>query len=108
MRRRGLTLLETMVALVILGLVVTGFLSVFQGSTRLERDAETWTVAAAYAEDAMESVKLGEEVGPATLPGGFGRHVDIRPWADRIQLVHVVVSLPGGGDVTLDRLVDAR
>ena len=108
MKRSGVTLLETMVALVILGLVVTGFLEVLQGSNRLARDSETWTIAVAYAEDAMESLKLGDEVGSEQLAGGFRRHVEVRPWLDRIRLVRVVVSLPGGGEVALDRLVEER
>jgi prepilin-type N-terminal cleavage/methylation domain-containing protein len=74
-RRSGLTLLETMVALVILGLVAVGFLAVFQGSTRLAREAERWSEAVAYAEDAMEAGKLDprELLAPTRvdLGGGF-------------------------------------
>lgn len=108
MKRDGLTLLETMVALVILGLVVVGFLEVFQGSTRLARDSETWTVAVAYAEDAMETVKMGNELTREALPGGFERQVESRPWREGIRRVTVVVVLPGGGRVALDRLIEER
>ena len=107
MKRNGLTLLETMVALVILALVVTGFLEVFQGSSRLARNAETWSTAVAYAEDGMEAVKLGEELPGEALPGGFERHVETRSWRDGIQLVTVVVALPDGGRISLQRLVEA-
>ena len=118
MRRSGLTLLETMVALVILGLVVVGFLAVFQGSTRLARDSERWSEAVAYAEDAMEAVKLDprELLAPARveLRGGFERSVETRAWGgaggdDSVRLVTVVVTLPdGGGRMTLSRLVATR
>lgn len=108
MKRNGITLLESMVALVILGLVVTGFLEVFQGSSRLAHDAEMWSTAVAYAEDGMEAVKLGEAVRPEVLPGGFERRVEAQPWRDRIRLVTVIVSLPDGGRVSLERLVDER
>ena len=118
MRRSGLTLLETMVALVILGLVVVGFLAVFQGSTRLARDSERWAEAVAYAEDAMEAVKLDprELLAPARveLRGGFERSVETRAWGagggdDSVRLVTVVVTLPdGGGRMTLSRLVATR
>jgi len=114
-RRSGLTLLETMVALVILGLVVVGFLAVFQGSTRLARDSERWAEAVAYAEDAMEAVKLDpqELLAPARveLRGGFARSVETRAWGgdDSVRLVTVVVTLPdGGGLMTLSRLVATR
>ena len=111
MKRNGLTLLESMVALVILGLVVTGFLEVFQGSSRLARNAETWSTAVAYAEDGMELVKSGEELPREALPGGFERHVETQPWRRGIRLVTVIVSLPDGGRggrVSLERLVEER
>ena len=108
MKRDGLTLLETMVALVILGLVVVGFLEVFQGSARLAASSETWSQAVGYAEDAMETVKMGNELTREALPGGFERRVETRPWRDGIRLVTVVVSLPGGGQVALNRLVEER
>jgi len=114
-RRSGLTLLETMVALVILGLVVVGFLAVFQGSMRLARDSERWAEAVAYAEDAMEAVKLdpAELLAPAPveLRGGFERSVETRAWGgdDSVRVVTVVVTLPdGGGHMTLTRLVATR
>ena len=113
MRQGGLTLLETMVALVILGLVVLGFLAVFQSSTRLAGDSERWSRAVAYAEDAMETVKLEPppgSAGPARagLAGGFARSVEARAWDDSLRLVTVVVTLPDGGRVTLNRLVEVR
>ncbi len=120
MRRGGLTLLETMVALVILGLVVLGFLAVFQSSlavfqssTRLAGDSERWSRAVAYAEDAMETVKLDPPLGSAGparagLAGGFARSVEARAWDDSLRLVTVVVTLPDGGRVTLNRLVEIR
>ena len=109
-RRSGLTLLETMVALVILGLVVVGFLEVFEGSTRLARDSETWATAVAYAEDGMELAKLETRVGGSrdALPGGFERSIATRVWRDGIDLVTVRVSMPGGGGVSLDRLMETR
>ena len=112
MRRGGLTLLETMVALVILGLVVLGFLAVFQSSARLAGDSERWSQAVAYAEDAMETVKIDPRgsAGPARagLAGGFAQSVEARAWDDSLRLVTVVVTLPGGGRVTLNRLVEVR
>ena len=112
MTRDGLTLLETMVALVILGLVVLGFLEVFQGSARLAADSETWSQAVAYATDEMEAVKLDPESAVAgsreALAGGFARQTETRPWGRGVRLVTVVVFLPRGGRLTLNRLVEAR
>jgi prepilin-type N-terminal cleavage/methylation domain-containing protein len=110
--RRGLTLLETMVALVILGLVVLGYLELFGTTVRAAGGAETWSQAIAYAEDGMERIKLdpGDAVsrGEETLPGGFGRRANAQPWQNGLQHVTVIVTLPGGGEFALSRLVELR
>ena len=110
--RQGLTLLETMVALVILGLVVLGYLELFGTTVRAAGGAETWSQAVAYAEDGMERVKLVPEEavgrGADALPGGFERRVSAQPWQNGLQHVTVVVTLPGGGEFALSRLVELR
>ncbi len=109
MNPRGLTLLEVMVALVILGLVGVGYLELFGGALHVADNARTWSQAVVYAEDAMEELKLepGRIVSliPEPLEGGFTRHVEARPWGDGLWRVTVVVTLPGGGHYDLDRLV---
>jgi prepilin-type N-terminal cleavage/methylation domain-containing protein len=106
---RGFTLLEAMVALVILGLVSVGFLDLFASALRAAHDARLWSQAVAYAEDAMGRVKIEPgwvlSSAPEPLDGGFERHVETRPWRDGLLRVTVVVSLPGGGSYDLDRLV---
>lgn len=108
MASRGLTLLETMVALVILGVVVVAYLEVFGGSARAARNTETWSQAVAYAEDALERWKVHGEVAglerPQDLPGGFQRWIKRRPWNDDLTRVTAVVLLPGGGRFELDLL----
>ncbi len=112
MKRDGLTLLETMVALVILGLVVVAYLEVFAATTRTVRNAETWSQAVAYAENAMEVVKIDPRNalagGSEQLGGGFERQVETRHWSEGIQLVTVRVSLPDGGRFTLNRLIEIQ
>ena len=113
MSARGLTLLETMVALVILGVVVVSYLEVFGGALRVADDARTWSRAVAYAEDGMEQVKLAPPEAaaalsaPERLVGGFERWVETRQWAGGDGLVHVTirVSLPGGARYALEQLV---
>lgn len=109
--RAGLTLLETMVALVILGLVVLGYLELFTASSRSTRQAEIWSQAVAYAEEAMETVKIDpaeSPLGREPLTGGFERVVESRSWDAATQLVTVVVYLPEGGSFTVSRLFGAR
>ena len=109
--QRGLTLLEVLVALVVLSLVALAYLQVFHGSHALVVSAREWSQAIAYAEDATERTKLGsaQPSGPEALPGGFRRQVTTRPWQAGLTLVTVTVFLPGEGRFDLDRLarVDA-
>jgi type II secretory pathway pseudopilin PulG len=94
------SLLETVVALVILGLAGVGFLEAFQGTSRSARDSEAWVEAVAVAEAALEEVKLG------SAPTAAAR-VDTQPWpgAEGVELVSVTVALPDGGAFVLRRLV---
>ena len=110
--QRGLTLLEVMVALVILSLVALGYLQLFHGSHRLVGAAREWSQAVEYAQDAMERVKLG---GPnvlgmpaESLPGGFRREITSRPWQPGLTLVTVTVFLPAGGHFDLNGLTRDR
>lgn len=101
--RRGLTLLEVLVALVILSMVVAGYLELFHGSHVLLARSRMWTEAIAYAADGMEQVKVGAE--PVThLPGGFRRQVTSRPWTGGLRRVTVTVILPSGARFDLERL----
>lgn len=105
---RGLTLLEVMVALVILGLVGLGYLQLFHQSHRVVADSRQWLAAVVYAEDAVEDVKLqGITNLPVAedLPGGFRRQISASPWRPGLAAVTVTVSLPGGGSFDLQRLL---
>jgi prepilin-type N-terminal cleavage/methylation domain-containing protein len=108
--RRGFTLLETMVALVILGVAVAGYLELFGGSTRLAATSHTWSQALGYAEEALEEIKLDPRRMVATiaepLPGGFTRTIRAEHWSSRLELVTVVVGLPTAGELRVARLVE--
>lgn len=111
--RTGLALLEVMVALVILGLVATGFLEIFGGALRASSEARTWAQALVYAEQGQEVVKI--ESGRRTriarqeepLGGGFSRRVELRPWRDGVARATVTVTLPDGARFEVERLVPA-
>jgi prepilin-type N-terminal cleavage/methylation domain-containing protein len=105
---RGLTLLEVLVALVILSLVGMAYLDLFHQSHRITADSRQWSAAVGYAEDAMERIKLqGVPAQPTVddLPGGFKRQISARLWKPGLTVVEVSVALPGGGKFDLDRLV---
>jgi prepilin-type N-terminal cleavage/methylation domain-containing protein len=110
-RRDGLTLLETMVALVILGLVVVGYLEVFGASVRAAQSATEWSRAVTYAEAGMEMAKLNLPAalgrGTESFEDGFARRVEVGSSSPGLQLVTVTVTFPDGGRFTLNRLLEA-
>jgi prepilin-type N-terminal cleavage/methylation domain-containing protein len=108
--RSGLTLLEVMVALVILGLVGAGFLEAFAGALRATAQTREWAQGLVYAELGQEQLKIGdsENNGDGPLGGGFTRHTEVRPWRPGIDRATVTVELPDGRRFQLDRLVPAQ
>jgi hypothetical protein len=108
--RRGLVLLEVMVALIVLSLVGVGALRLVHQGSQLVTNAHTWSDAVTYAEDGMELAKLGSTAlhGPPgdALPGGFRRQITRQPWSTdgTLDRVTVTVFLPGGGRFDLDRV----
>lgn len=101
--RRGLALLEVLVALLILSMVVAGYLELFHSSHVLLGRSRVWTRAIAYASDGMEQAKLGER-GTVTLPGGYRRQVISATWAPGIESITVRVTLPDGARFDLRQL----
>jgi prepilin-type N-terminal cleavage/methylation domain-containing protein len=111
MKEKGFTLLEAMVALVILALVVVGYLEVFGAGARNTRNVETWTQAVTYAEEGMELAKLNLESallrGRESLPAGFQRQITSRPTDGTILMVTVTITFPESGRFVLNRLVES-
>jgi type II secretory pathway pseudopilin PulG len=101
-----MTLLESIVALVILGLAATGFLELFQRATVATRDTANWSRAVAVAELTMEQAVLRRTAARDTVDG-VGRRVEIRPWAGGLREIVVTVDVPPpvGASVVLHRLV---
>jgi len=102
-----MTLLESIVALVILGLAATGFLELFQRASVATRDTAAWSHAVRVAEFTMERAVLSPQVLADTL-NGVRRQVELRPWGTtglREIIVSIEVPPPGRALVTLHRLV---
>ncbi len=110
MNRPGLTLLETLIALVILGLVVVSGLELLAGTRRLSGQADAWARAVTYAEEGLDGVLAGpgalQGTQLDTLPGGFRRRIGVRPWEEPgVIRVDVIVTWPDDGRFELSRLV---
>lgn len=97
-----------MVALVILGLVATGYLQLLQASHVLVAGAREQAQAVSYADAGMERAKLErpELDSDATelLPGGFRREVATRRWRPGFAVLTVTVFLPEGARFELARV----
>ena len=107
-----MTLLESIIALVILGLAAVGALELLGGASRTTREAEAWARAVAYAEAGVEAAKLGtagvSTLGREDAPApGYTRRIDVRPWGPRLADVTVTVTLPAGRAFVVHRLVPA-
>ena len=104
-----MTLLETVVALVILSLSAIGVLGIFQQANRAAGDAQTWSVATGYAEQGMEAAKIGptalRELDTSPLSGGYGRRIEVHPSVSGLADVSVTVTVPGGASLVVHRLV---
>jgi type II secretory pathway pseudopilin PulG len=102
-----MTLLESIVATVILGLAAVGFLELFQRATIATRDAGSWSRAVAAAERSMESAVLRPEAVSDSVDG-MRRRIELRqsrvPGVREIVVI-VDVPPPTGARVELRRLV---
>ena len=103
-----MTLLEALVALVILGASAAGFLGVFQNSARAVQAAESWNSASAEAEAALEDAVRATREGtaaPEISAPNAGTRLDVRPWSAKVDDIVVQVTLPDGRTLTVHRLV---
>lgn len=102
-----MTLLESVIALVIVGLAALGFLNLFEGGARLPAAAREWNSAVSYAEEGMELAKLRLPV-PGRNGAGLSRRVERKYFAKRVDEIRVVVTLDGGRVFEVRRLAATR
>lgn len=108
-----MTMLEALVALVILGASAAGFMGVFQNGSRSMQSASEWNRATAVAEAALEESVREQIAGtdPVRSPEdvtGIQTRIVAQPWSDRVEDVIVRVTLPDGRSMTVHRLVRRR
>lgn len=104
-----MTLLESLVALVILGLAAVGFLELFQRASVATRDTASWSRAVSVAELAMERAVL-HPVASSDTSHGLRQQVSIAAWQHGLRQITVTVDVPppAGAHVVLHRLVAAQ
>ncbi|MBA3646494.1 MAG: hypothetical protein H0W63_09980 [Gemmatimonadaceae bacterium] len=104
-----MTLLESIVALVIVGVFAVSCLELFQTVTVGARDSTDWATAVAYAEMEMETAKVGGAAAASTYPVNRGfttTSVRTQIHAGLAEIV-VIVRFPRGGRFELRRLVES-
>lgn len=108
-----MTLLEALVALVILALSAVGYLDVFQGSARSVRGAAEWSRLVTLAESRMEGAALGDglqaqearrRADGSVEDAGYRQEVVVRPWRDGVNEIVVRITAPDGTAYELRRL----
>jgi type II secretory pathway pseudopilin PulG len=105
-----MTLLEAVVAVVVLGVAAVVSLDLSRGASAITRDSAAWERAVAVGESALAEAVAG--TGPGGPPRGAavsGPTTDVtrRPWGAGVDRVDVTVRLADGRTLRLARLVPA-
>ena len=95
-----MTLLESIIASVLLAVTAVVCLDATRGAAALQQKSAMWTRAVAHAESELVSVTSG---GPSASTTRVSR----RPWRDGLELIEVEVPMAGGASFRLTRLVEA-
>lgn len=95
-----MTLLESIIASVLLAVTAVVCLDATRGAAALQQKSAMWTLAVSHAESELASVTSG---GPASSTTRVSR----RPWRDGLELIEVEVPMAGGTSFRLTRLVEA-
>ena len=99
-----MTLLESVIAFVLLAVVGVACLDLTRGATSLQTSSVEWTRAVAIGESALDAATAG---APLDDPAFRGARITRRPWGadEGVDLVEVAVPLPNGALFRSSRLV---
>jgi hypothetical protein len=93
------TLLESIIASLLLAVTAVACLDATRGAAELQRSSVVWTQAVADAESELATVSQGGRPLQTT-------RVLRRPWRDGLELLEVDVPMANGSRFQLSRLVD--
>ncbi len=103
-----MTLLESIIASVLLAVTAIVCLDATRGAAQLQRRSEAYTVALSQAESELALVSAGDAAPDESITRE-SVHVTRRPWPEspeRIDVLEVDVQVEGGGHVRLVRLME--
>lgn len=99
-----MTLLESIIASVLLAVTAVVCLDATRGAARLQQRTGAWTNAVSQAESALALASADAPADDRTAA-----RVTRRPWGDeatRLDLIEVEVPVAGGGSYRMARLVE--
>ncbi len=107
-----MTLLESIVAFIVLALVGIACLDLSRGAIELQRSSEEWTRAVTIGESALAAAAADANAANAfaaqaqrNAPNAVTPRVVRRVWRDGVDVIEVTVPLATGGDYQVSRLV---
>ena len=106
-QRSGFTLIEVMVALLLLSMFALGLTSTFARTQRTLRVSEQWMQAVQLAAEGLEQLRAGQAPGPLRFTGPivYQRTATAEPWGDHLGLQYLEVTVTWDeGDAHLFRL----
>ncbi len=110
-----MTLLEAVIAFVILSVVGVVCLDQARGASRLQQSSAEWTRAVARGESALAEAVATSALPRERSPGGAlapsadpAVRVERRPWQPGVDRIAVSVPLANGRSYELARLVTSR
>lgn len=94
-----MTLLESIIASLLLAVTAVVCLDATRGAAALQRKSVAWTQAVAEAEAELATVSSGGVTSNST-------RVARRAWRDGLELLEIEVPMAGGASFRLTRLVE--
>lgn len=89
----GFSLVEVMVAVVLLSIMALGLSSTLVAAHRARADSERWMQATQLAAQGMEQLRAGHVLSAVEIPGAFTRSSSITPWSNHPGLYRLEVTV---------------
>jgi prepilin-type N-terminal cleavage/methylation domain-containing protein len=92
-RQRGFTLIEVLMAVVLLSTMALALTRTLIASQRARAVSERWMQATQLAAEGIEQLRAGQPVGPIRILGDFDRRGEVTPWMGNDRLVRLAVTV---------------
>lgn len=89
----GFTLVEVLIAVVLLSVIALGLSSTLVSAQRARASSENWMRATQLAAQGMEQLRAGHALTPLDLPNGFSRSSSAAPWNGHARLDRLEVTV---------------